>query len=132
MRFLLVDDDVAIRYVVRRSLVRTYPHVAVHEAGNADEALRWLDAAPAGPLVVVSDYSMPPGLDGLSLLARVKLRRPEARRFLLTGFALEGIGPAVHEHGLDGVLEKDRFPDQFLLAVAPFAAPAPNGRNGLP
>lgn len=92
LRVLVVDDEAAIRAMLRRSLNRR-GH-AVTEAMEGEEALR-LILDPGAPFdVIVSDLRMP-GLGGDQLLARLRESRPEmaGRVVFITG------DPASAEHG---------------------------------
>ena len=64
---LVVDDEPMVREVVARYLA--LDGYVVHEASDGDEAVRWLDANR--PDLVVLDVMLP-GLDGLSILRRLR------------------------------------------------------------
>ena len=64
---LVVDDEPMVREVVARYLESD--GLRVHEAASGDEAQRWLDAHR--PDLVVLDIMLP-GVDGLSLLRRLR------------------------------------------------------------
>jgi len=67
---LVVDDEPMVREVVARYL--TLDGTTVHEAADGPAAQAWLDEHTAD--LVVLDVMLP-GLDGLSLLRRLR-RRP--------------------------------------------------------
>lgn len=69
-RILLVDDDVAARYVLERALP---PGAEVHQAGDGEEGLAL--AARLRPDLVFLDLKMP-RMDGFALLDALR-RRPE-------------------------------------------------------
>jgi DNA-binding NtrC family response regulator len=79
---LLVDDQRDVRSALRRALF--LPGYTIHEANGGAEALEILRAGPID--AVVSDYDMP-GIDGMSLLQRVRLQYPATVRILVTGRA---------------------------------------------
>ena len=79
---LIVDDEPIILKALSRALTRRgFDVVTARDGAHALELLGRL-----APHAVISDYSMP-GMDGEALLAEVKVRAPDARRFLLTGYA---------------------------------------------
>jgi DNA-binding NtrC family response regulator len=67
--------------------------------------------------VVVADYMMP-GLDGITLLTRVRETRPQASRILLTGYAdKENAIRGINEAGLFQYLEKPWDNDHLRLVI---------------
>ena len=78
---LFVDDEVNILKALTR-LFRSEP-VRVYTAQSGEEALSLLETEPIE--VIVSDQRMP-GLCGVELLAKVRERRPEVLRMMLTGY----------------------------------------------
>ncbi len=80
---LLVEDDPAVRRVVRRSLVEL--GFAVVEAENGAEALQMLDQMPQVNLLL-SDIVMPGGVDGHAVARHARARRvPHVA--LMSGYA---------------------------------------------
>lgn len=79
---LLVEDDENVRAALSREF-RTRGY-AVVEAADGCGALDVLAAVEAD--AVIADFDMP-RMDGLELLQRVRLMRPEMVRILLTGRA---------------------------------------------
>lgn len=83
---LLVEDDAAVRRVVRQQLVDLgYP---VIEAENGAQALEMIAQIPDIALIV-SDIIMPGGVNGHQLAARVQAERPEIRILLMSGYTDE-------------------------------------------
>jgi len=81
MRVLLLDDEVA----TGRALARVIRHLGVEEIVLATSADVALAAADRGPFdVVISDFTMP-GMDGIDFLSEITRRRPDTRRFMITG-----------------------------------------------
>jgi CheY-like chemotaxis protein len=84
---LLVEDDPAVRRVVRQQLVDLgYP---VIEADNGAQALDLIEQVP-DIAIVVSDVIMPGGISGRQLAAQVLARNPAMRVVLMSGYADEG------------------------------------------
>jgi PAS domain S-box-containing protein len=80
---LLVEDDAAVRQVVRRDLLAL--GFAVLEAENGPEALDILDCTPAITLVL-TDGVMPGGVDGRQVVAHARRQRvPQV--LLMSGYA---------------------------------------------
>ncbi|HEY8492333.1 MAG TPA: response regulator [Myxococcota bacterium] len=78
---LLVDDEERILSALRRSLRREGWRILT--TSDPHEAVRWLEHEPIG--AVVSDHKMR-GMSGLELLEAAARLRPEAVRFLITGW----------------------------------------------
>jgi diguanylate cyclase (GGDEF)-like protein len=81
-RVLVVDDDASIRGVVAEVL-RDDGHTVV-EAGSGDEALA--QCGTDGFDLVLTDIRMP-GMDGISLLERLRTRYPSAHVVIMTSHA---------------------------------------------
>jgi len=92
---LVVEDEDAVREVVRRILARQRYRVLV--AGDPDEALR-ICAEHDGPIDLLLTDVVMPGLNGRDLAGRVTALRPEVRVLYMSGY------PASHFTG-EGVLE---------------------------
>ncbi len=81
---LLVEDDRAVRMVLRRALAGGGFHVT--ESVDADAALPLVDDAAHVIDVLVSDVMMP-GMDGTALVAYARARRPGLPVVLMSGYA---------------------------------------------
>ena len=81
---LLVDDEPAVRLVVRRLLLDL--GFAVIEAENSAEALQILDQTP-GIALLLTDVLMPGGLDGRALAQHARRHCGVPRVVLMSGFA---------------------------------------------
>jgi CheY-like chemotaxis protein len=101
-KILLVDDDVNILDGYQRSLRGEF-HLETAMGGN--QALQLI--THKGPYaVVVSDMRMP-GMDGIQLLAKVKIQSPDTVRIMLTGAAdIETAIQAVNEGNIFRFLSK--------------------------
>jgi len=113
-RVLCVDDDPLVAGVLSRVLRSEYDVVTV------DSAVSAIEAVAQGPpfAVVISDYRMP-GMDGVTLLGRIRELAPETVRVLLTGNAdLETAIVAVNHGQIFRFLEKPCAPGVLVGAIA--------------
>jgi len=83
-RILLVEDDRAVRIVLRRALERA--DLVVTEAADALAALPFVEDLDFAIDVLVSDVMMP-GMDGPTLVARARAVRPALPVVLMSGYA---------------------------------------------
>lgn len=96
---LVVDDEGAIRYSVSKTLQRVGYNVA--EAASGDEALDMLRQGNYD--VVLTDIRMPPGLDGVELVRRIKEMDADTIVILMTGYpslstAVEALRLGAHDY----------------------------------
>lgn len=81
-RILIVDDELSMREFL--SILLEREGFITDQAENAESALLKLEST--GYDLVISDVNMP-GLDGLSLLKRIKILEPETAVLLITAFS---------------------------------------------
>ncbi|OJH37231.1 hybrid sensor histidine kinase/response regulator [Cystobacter ferrugineus] len=115
LRVLLVDDSLADQRAVRRALEKdTGTRWEVELAGSAEEALERLDRPPM-PDALVLDFHLP-GLDGISLLQRLKERCGEQMPavIIFTGSGNERVAVAAMRAGAQDYLLKDGFSPERL------------------
>jgi DNA-binding response OmpR family regulator len=96
---LVVDDEAAIRYSVSKTLQRV--GYSVREATSGEDALDIIRAEPFD--VVLTDIRMPPGLDGVELIRRIKDTDPDTIVILMTAYpslptAVEGLRLGAHDY----------------------------------
>jgi DNA-binding response OmpR family regulator len=96
---LVVDDEAAIRYAVGKTLQRI--GYQVHEAASGDDALAIL--AESRFDVVLTDIRMPPGIDGVELVKRIKDSDPDVVVILMTAYpslstAVEALRLGAHDY----------------------------------
>ncbi|HVU14740.1 MAG TPA: response regulator transcription factor [Phototrophicaceae bacterium] len=96
---LVVDDEAAIRYSVSKTLQRV--GYSVREAASGEDALEIIRAEPFD--VVLTDIRMPPGLDGVELIRRMKETDPDTIVILMTAYpslptAVEGLRLGAHDY----------------------------------
>jgi response regulator RpfG family c-di-GMP phosphodiesterase len=101
-RVLFIDDDERILAGFRRNLHGAFD---VETAAGPEVGLTMVKDNPAYA-VVVSDLRMP-GMDGITVLSKVREMRPDTVRVMLTGFAdLEAAIAAVNEGNIFRFLTK--------------------------
>ena len=111
-KILVVDDDRIVRQSYQRSL--TGVHCSVRAALNADEALKLMEDDPSD--VVLVDIRMP-GMDGITLIRKIKERWPESEVVVITGFpSVESAKEAVRL-GAYNYLAKPVGPEEVVHAA---------------
>src|SRR5687768_4430210 len=96
---LVVDDEGAIRYSVSKTLQRVGYNV--NEASSGEEAIEMMGAQTFD--VVLTDIRMPPGLDGVELVRRIKELDGDIIVILMTGYpslstAVEALRLGAHDY----------------------------------
>lgn len=110
-KLLLVDDDPVFREVLARALGKRGFEVQV--ATGVAEAQRCIAEAPPG--YAVFDLKMPDG-SGLALVRDLKLRRPDARIVVLTGYASVATAVEAIKLGAVHYLPKPADADEVVAA----------------
>ncbi|MDA1107695.1 MAG: response regulator transcription factor [Proteobacteria bacterium] len=110
-KLLLVDDDVTFCMVLAQALCKR--GFAVSVANNVDEARHVL--AQNLPDYAVIDLKMP-GPSGLSLVAYLKERAPDARIVVLTGYASIATAVEAVKLGATHYLAKPADADEIIAA----------------
>ena len=111
---LLVDDDAAVRKMVRRVLgARDY---AIVDAADGVEALDRLESLGGGQLVdlLVTDVLMP-RMGGLPLATQMRIRQPTIRVLFISGYS-GGVLPLVQAFAQPAILLEKPFTVEELLA----------------
>jgi two-component system, OmpR family, response regulator len=123
MRALVVDDTLLIRVCIRDLLEEAGFECA--EAADAEEALALIDSESWVPDLLVSDYDLGPGPNGIALAAEVLRRRPDLPVLFVTGnpecFDGRIWGPREH------LLAKPFLPDNLIEAAARLVEPPRHG-----
>ncbi len=113
-RFLLADDEADVRFLLREYL--TTLGLAAEEASDGQEALRIFEKK--GPFeILVTDLVMP-GLDGLSLIRRIKEKEPETMILAMTGYARDYGYVDVVAAGADDLIQKPFSLEEFEARLA--------------
>ena len=124
-KVLVVDDEEAILKGIRLNLGRTFD---ITIANGPHEALR--SFKEDGPFeVVVSDMRMP-GMDGATMLRKIKEENPEVMTILLTGHAdFEFGGSQALQSGMLFKILNKPCPPQKLSAAIRAAIDERDGKN---
>jgi len=107
---LLVEDEVLIRYPAAEYF-RDH-EFRVLEAGNAREALIYLQTRSMHINVMISDVKMPGDMDGIQLADWTRDHCPHVRILLVSGWS----GRTIADHGHE-LIEKPYVFDQLLAKV---------------
>ena len=83
MRLVLVDNDAGALELIELDL-SLEGHEIVGTAAQGDEAIAVVEAT--APEVVVLDYRMPPGIDGLETARRIRERWPDLRVLMYSNY----------------------------------------------
>lgn len=110
---LIVDDSASTRLLMKDILTRSGKYT-VEEAGNGIEAMKMLDVGKYD--LVISDIRMP-GMDGISLLEKIRSRYGSLPVIMVTGFGSE-IGPRTLELGADDCIYLPFKVEEFTFRVA--------------
>ena len=113
-RILLVDDDKAVRLLLRTVLERRGHSVV--EAENGDAGLRYYRATPAD--LVIVDIQMPV-MDGLQMIKELRGDFPTAKIIALSG---EKSRLAAAQTFSQGTFEKPPHMEELLDAVQKFVS----------
>lgn len=124
---LLVDDDDAVRLLVRRILDRG--GFELLEAANGFEALRLAEAHPGGVDLLLSDVAMP-GMGGTELAQRLRERQPSVGVLFMSGYFDQETVRTPIEEGREWFIEKPFTPDELASRVAAVLATRGDGAGG--
>jgi excisionase family DNA binding protein len=106
---LVVDDDTALRELLRLSLERA--GYSVRQAENVTAALAAIDER--APELVLLDVVMP-GADGWALLRRLEERHGSIPVIMYSGQVDDGIAGEAAERGASGFIGKPFDPDELV------------------
>jgi NarL family two-component system response regulator LiaR len=114
IRLLIVDDQTVVREGLAAILAYYSDIEVVGQAEDGNKALALIEQAQ--PDVILLDLVMP-GMDGLTLIPKIKELAPDTRILVVTSFAeTERVFQAIKAGAL-GYLLKDSSPEQLLDAI---------------
>lgn len=113
-RILLVDDQRDILKLLHSTLNTLSHELEILEAPSGEEAL--LEASRSKVDLLVSDYRLP-GITGVELMHKIRIRYPDARVILITGMTDRKARDDILNAGAAAVFEKPISLTDFLDAV---------------
>lgn len=111
---LIVDDDTALLQALPQALRLRIQDVTVDIADSAQKAFFLIEQNDYD--VIVSDIKMP-GMDGLTLLAKIKALRPETPTLLITGHGEHNLAIQALRGGAYDFIQKPIDRDYFVAAL---------------
>ncbi len=115
IKVLLADDHKIVREGLRRIIEESGEMEVVAEASDGNEAIQ--KTLKFKPDVAVVDISMPPGMDGLEVVSRLKFQLPSMPVLILTMHDEEQYVVRAIEAGAMGYVTKQSAPEQLVDAV---------------
>lgn len=114
-RLLIVDDDQAMRALIRRMLIRMKIK-DLAEAEGGEQALQQIETAGKPVDLVICDWNMP-GMSGMDLFGRVHTLRPRLPFLMLTGRADANSVIAAKQAGISAYIVKPISPEELRNKV---------------
>jgi two-component system, sensor histidine kinase and response regulator len=111
---LIVDDDPALLQALPQTLRLRMGGVTVETADSAAAALDRIAAQDYD--AIVTDIKMP-GMDGLTLLAEIRTRRPDTPTLIITGHGENELVVRALRAGASDFIEKPIDRDYFVAAL---------------
>ncbi len=115
IRILVVDDHVVVRSGLMALLDGKHGIKVVGDAADGDEAIR--KAIELQPNVVLMDFSMPPGKDGLTATTELKKQLPDTEVLILTMHDDEEYLFRAIQAGASGYILKSAPHEELLAAI---------------
>src|SRR5204862_88916 len=113
-RVLIVDDDAALLQALPETLRLRMCQVTVDTADSAAAALDRIAARDYD--AIVTDIKMP-GMDGLTLLAEIRGRRPDTPILMITGHGEDALAIQALRGGAYDFMEKPIDRDDIVAAL---------------
>jgi two-component system, NarL family, invasion response regulator UvrY len=113
IRVLITDDHPIVRRGLKQ-IVAVEADMSVSEAGTGAEALALIDSEEFH--LVLLDLTMP-GLSGLEVLSRIRVRRPQLPVLVLSGHAEAEFAVRIIKAGASGYLNKHLAPEELITAI---------------
>ena len=111
-RVLIVDDDQDIRLLLDRFLSKN--NFTTKTAATGEEASQLLREQNFD--LVVCDFKLP-DLNGLELIQRIKILRPQAAIIVITGYSDVKVAVKAIKLGAYDYVTKPLYPDEILLTI---------------
>ncbi|MBN9299759.1 MAG: response regulator transcription factor [Filimonas sp.] len=104
MEILLADDHSIVRYGLKSIIKSLYHDVSIVESENFDDVIRLLDQKKFH--LVVLDINMPGG-NSLNMIGAIRLKQPDVRILVFTGFNDQILAFRYLQAGANGFLVKN-------------------------
>ena len=114
MLTLIVDDHPLLRQAVKHVIEHHFPLAVVREAATGEEAERIVSTEPVE--LAVLDIMLPDH-SGLTVLKRIKQKRPQIKCLMLTIHDEAQYVQLALSHGASGYLTKESAPDELHNAI---------------
>lgn len=114
IRVLLADDTASVRLLLRGTLEASRAFEVVGEAGDGAQAVEM--AAALQPDMVLLDLAMPV-LGGMEAIPQIRIRAPDARVVVVSGYAPDRMGSQAVEVGATAFLEKQQRPRELVASL---------------
>jgi two-component system, response regulator YesN len=114
MDILLVEDSDIFRKIIRHQLLEQFPSATIGEAGEAGEALGFVDSSP--PKLIFMDIRLP-GILGTALTETIKSLYPDIQIAILTHYDLPEYRETAFKSGADYYFIKADIPWEAILKL---------------
>ncbi len=111
-KVLVVDDDADIRLLLNKFLAKK--QFDTHIAADGEAAVQLLKKQEFD--LVLCDFKLP-DTDGLELIQKIKILRPEAAVILITGYSDVKVAVKAIKLGAYDYVTKPLYPDEILLKI---------------
>ncbi|MCM3784623.1 response regulator transcription factor [Neobacillus mesonae] len=115
MRIVIVDDHVVVRSGLTALLNGKHGIEVIGDAADGDEAI--VKAEELSPDVVLMDFSMPPGKDGLTATSELKKKLPDIQVLILTMHDDEEYLFRAIQAGASGYILKSAPYEELIAAI---------------
>lgn len=112
--FVIADDAVFMREVLKRMINETEGYTVIGEAGNGTEAIRM--AKTLHPDVMTLDITMPE-MDGVSALKQIMEVSPETRVIMVSAMGQKSMVYDAIEHGARDFIVKPFEKSRIIQAI---------------
>ncbi len=101
-RILIVDDEETVARTLQ-NILKKLPYCETAVATSGEQALRLFEAQPFD--LLITDYKMP-GMDGMSLAARIRQLYPRTAVIMITAYSNEELREQAARVAIQGILDK--------------------------
>ena len=123
-KIILVEDDDNFRLMLKKLIQGRFPHTAIEEAREGNEAMEKI--AALDPDLIFMDIRLPKE-NGLVLTKKIKELYPQAQVIILTGFDLPEYREAALESGASFFASKQNSSAKDILDFVNMALSAAKG-----